>query len=725
MVRAYRDGVLARNLAEAGVQQAIREILSDANVHGLDEDGPGRLLHAARRAAPRPSGCLRSSEPGCRSGAGAFSYRISDEEARLNINGGVADRMQRLLTALGVDKIERDAIVDADRGLARRQRHHADQRRGERRLPQAAGPLPRAQRQLPGHRRAAPGQGDHAGDVLRPRATSRPSPTSLTVRGRGTVNINTAPAPVLCGAGPVRRRDRATSCRRARPTPTRRCRGGSADAGSTSGARPSGSRPRGSIGRRAQGAHRRHRAEVVRGTAGALAPTVTVLSWRPMPPRGPAKEESGQVMIDEASERESTWATTGSRWRSPTRRGGVQCFTAGARGSSRGSSQDRAGGPPAPAEAHAPRPGAAARHREDPRAAARGGRPARRDGRLRARASRPVPAGGHALRLDDADRARPRGPVRILVVAAERRTVEGALRLLEEPRLKPAALTVACHDLPALLAPTVEGRARRSGRTGRADRSTWSAWPRGGSSSAGRCRRATATRSPRGRRHALAARLARSATRSGSPATAPTSCSPHPPLEQLAASVTAPPWSPAVEAMLPGLPADDQGRATLALAVALGSQRPPLNLLSVELAPADVLLRSARHRGDGRRHRGARGRRSLLGQGYKQQRYADRSSPTPSARSTPTSRRSSACPPSWPRRSACSKPSESIEKADVRPLPIMRELTERLPQDAWLRTLSMDKQGLEITRPGRAPPISSSRCSRTPPRSPGSSSRRR
>jgi len=27
----------------------------------------------------------------------------------------------------------------------------------------------------------------------------------------------------------------------------------------------------------------------------------------------------------------------------------------------------------------------------------------------------------------------------------------------------------------------------------------------------------------------------------------------------------------------------------------------------------------------------------------------------------------------------------------------MRELTERLPQDAWLRTLSMDKQGLEIT----------------------------
>src|SRR5207247_2605118 len=39
MVRAYRDGVLGRNLAEAGVQQAIREILTDSSVHGLDEDG--------------------------------------------------------------------------------------------------------------------------------------------------------------------------------------------------------------------------------------------------------------------------------------------------------------------------------------------------------------------------------------------------------------------------------------------------------------------------------------------------------------------------------------------------------------------------------------------------------------------------------------------------------------------------------------------------------------
>src|SRR5262249_45181274 len=39
MVRAFRDGVLARNLAEAGIQQGIREILTDANVHAIDESG--------------------------------------------------------------------------------------------------------------------------------------------------------------------------------------------------------------------------------------------------------------------------------------------------------------------------------------------------------------------------------------------------------------------------------------------------------------------------------------------------------------------------------------------------------------------------------------------------------------------------------------------------------------------------------------------------------------
>src|SRR4029079_9440035 len=94
-----------------------------------------------------------------------------------------------------------------------------------------------------------------------------------------------------------------------------------------------------------------------------------------------------------------------------------------------------------------------------------------------------------------------------------------------------------------------------------------------------------------------------------------------PALEQLAASVTAPPWSPAVEAMLPASPANDQGRATLALAVALGSQRPVLNLLPVETRPrtfssgqlvtAGMVVITL-----------ALGVGIVLGQAYKEQRYA-------------------------------------------------------------------------------------------------------
>src|SRR5216684_8535619 len=42
-------------------------------------------------------------------------------------------------------------------------------------------------------------------------------------------------------------------------------------------------------------------------------------------------------------------------------------------------------------------------------------------------------------------------PRRVLVVAAEARTVERALALVAGARRQPAALTVACHALPALL----------------------------------------------------------------------------------------------------------------------------------------------------------------------------------------------------------------------------------------------------------------------------------
>jgi Tfp pilus assembly protein PilN len=38
-----------------------------------------------------------------------------------------------------------------------------------------------------------------------------------------------------------------------------------------------------------------------------------------------------------------------------------------------------------------------------------------------------------------------------------------------------------------------------------------------------------------------------------------------------------------------------------------------------------------------------------------------------------------------------------IESAALRPLPVLRELTELLPTDTWLTTLSLDQKGVEVT----------------------------
>jgi general secretion pathway protein K len=114
MVRTYRDTILARHLAEAGIQQGIRELLADAGVQGLDGDGQVVFYRVAQTGAkPQPLPELpRSHVP---LGPGEFSYRITDEEARLNLNMGLGQRilLDRLLTLLGVEKQQRDIIKDS------------------------------------------------------------------------------------------------------------------------------------------------------------------------------------------------------------------------------------------------------------------------------------------------------------------------------------------------------------------------------------------------------------------------------------------------------------------------------------------------------------------------------------------------------------------------------------------------------------------------------------
>jgi general secretion pathway protein K len=112
MVRSYRDGVLARHLAEAAVQQALREIATPAQVAALDETGQlvfYRVLPG--QTTPTPLTALRRA--GVALGPGAFSYRLTDESARLGLNSAAAAHFARLLDALGVDATERDIIADS------------------------------------------------------------------------------------------------------------------------------------------------------------------------------------------------------------------------------------------------------------------------------------------------------------------------------------------------------------------------------------------------------------------------------------------------------------------------------------------------------------------------------------------------------------------------------------------------------------------------------------
>lgn len=106
-VRSYKDGITAGHLAEAAVAQAIREIAGDwAAVMGDDH---GELIFFARERTPIPPLSRRDVALG----AGHFSYRLRDEEALLNLNTAQPGRLERMLDLLGVQRTQRDQIVDS------------------------------------------------------------------------------------------------------------------------------------------------------------------------------------------------------------------------------------------------------------------------------------------------------------------------------------------------------------------------------------------------------------------------------------------------------------------------------------------------------------------------------------------------------------------------------------------------------------------------------------
>ena len=287
MVRSYKDAVLARHLAEAGIQQAIREVLNDAAVHGLDEDGQVVFYQAPPGGGATPKRLPELPRSHVRLGPGEFSYRITDEEARLNLNLGLPGRLDNLLTALGVDKQQRDTINDSvedwrDANDTRRLNGVESDDYLQLPLPyRARNANPQDVAELLQVKGVTPelyyGSGDQPGLV-----------DLVSVRGRGTVNLNTAPKLILQAAGLSEAEiDDILHSRASNPYATvpARYSGRRLSVGSTTFRIEA----EGLIA----GEPRARVLAIVQRTIGpqtGSAPTLTVYSWRPLPPKAQAKQ---------------------------------------------------------------------------------------------------------------------------------------------------------------------------------------------------------------------------------------------------------------------------------------------------------------------------------------------------------------------------------------------------------------------------------------------------
>jgi Tfp pilus assembly protein PilN len=285
------------------------------------------------------------------------------------------------------------------------------------------------------------------------------------------------------------------------------------------------------------------------------------------------------------------------------------------------------------------------------------------------------------------------GPHRVLVGACESRTVEQALRLLREARRLPRAVSIACHDLQALLPRKLEhNRAvwahRHDGRTdlvflGRG---------------LVRSSRTVPVETPedllREIQHSLPLLRWRDCqvlwisgdeTERFLSATA---------LTELGVAVSEPPYAPNIQTLVETLPKEHCGTALLALAVAVGSSHPRINLLPPALRPrratrgqavTAVMLGLTVVLGLG----------LLAAQTYQRDRYVNRLSQE-IRRLDPEVRAVQLLAAEVAQKKKLVSSLRLVEASGLRALPFLRDLTELVPQDAWLQSLNMDSQGVEI-----------------------------
>jgi Tfp pilus assembly protein PilN len=286
------------------------------------------------------------------------------------------------------------------------------------------------------------------------------------------------------------------------------------------------------------------------------------------------------------------------------------------------------------------------------------------------------------------------GGRRVLVAAADRRVVDTALRIAQEAKLRPLSVTVAAHDLLALARLPSGERVVWTHRTGdMIDLLFVSDGSLVMSRTLPAVDDATLATEIRRTFGLVKWQTCDAVWISGdavAPAVATASA-----LADLGSPVTAPAYTPAARRALDATEAGPRGALELAIAVALAPADRPLDLLPAPLRPfrltqaqkktaavavaaAIVVVVASMVPGyrDGRRLTAVNGDIARLDG---EVRVVERM-----LRELESKR-------------ALVSTIDGLNASAIRPLPILRELTELLPNDAWLTLVSLDGKGVELT----------------------------
>lgn len=280
---------------------------------------------------------------------------------------------------------------------------------------------------------------------------------------------------------------------------------------------------------------------------------------------------------------------------------------------------------------------------------------------------------------------------RVLIVAADRRLVDTTLRVAEEAKLRPVSLTVAAHNLPALAVRQRQGHIVWVHRAGSAVDLLFLeggalVFSRGVADAddeqvADEIRRSFAVTHWRG---CDAIWVSGDIT--------PESVEP---LHALGAPVGHPPYTVTARRLLEAADDGPRGLVELALAVAAAPRVRALELLPKALRPRRLTQAQLLTVGLGALCAGLVVV-ALLVPGWREGRRLAAVNARIAALD-PEVREVEKVMQELERKRRILGVIQSIESASVRPLPVLRDLTELLPNDAWLTMLSLDSKGVELT----------------------------